>query len=252
MQSYSHHENSANWNMEGEENLAFSPQPRPQGAPGGAEAGNGSGICHQSIVGPYFSITDNHNHGLDGSSTYGYVSNTFSPSQFAGITYDIANPTTYQPQFVQDAFANPGTSSINVDSMELSGAIDNQIAFHQPYPQVDFNQAQAFELQPAAPYTNLQFDYNGVPLFALQSTAPQADLLDINTQPIIPICTHCYMIFSRDADRARHEQSVHSPATFICPVTTCPKHTGRPYSRQDKLTEHLWKKHANLGYTKRT
>ncbi|CAG8977382.1 hypothetical protein HYALB_00007012 [Hymenoscyphus albidus] len=224
MQSYSHHENSANWNMEGEEIHAFRPQPRPEGVPGGAGAG--------------------------------YVSEnfcpTFCPPQFTEDNYNVTNPTTYGPESNQDAFAGLNTTSMNMGPLELSGTIDNQLAVQQPFFQCDFNHVPTFDLQPTATYTNLQFDYNGVPPFALQLIASQADLLDIITQPIIPICTHCYMAFSRDADRARHERSVHSPATFICPVTTCPKHRGRPYSRQDKLTEHLWKKHANLGYTKRT
>jgi hypothetical protein len=32
----------------------------------------------------------------------------------------------------------------------------------------------------------------------------------------------------------------------------CNKSEGVGYTRKDKLTEHLWKKHGNLGYVKRT
>jgi transposase-like protein len=68
-------------------------------------------------------------------------------------------------------------------------------------------------------------------------------------------CSHlgCLLTFKRDADRARHEASVHG-INFIrhfCHVQGCPKSNGAGYKRKDKLTEHFWKKHADLGFVKR-
>jgi hypothetical protein len=37
----------------------------------------------------------------------------------------------------------------------------------------------------------------------------------------------------------------------FCHVQGCPKSNGAGYKRKDKLTEHLWKKHADLGFVKR-
>jgi len=67
-------------------------------------------------------------------------------------------------------------------------------------------------------------------------------------------CNYCQKTFKRDADRIRHENSKHLniAGAHICQVTGCPKSQGRGYTRSDKLTEHMWKKHGNLGYTKRT
>lgn len=67
-------------------------------------------------------------------------------------------------------------------------------------------------------------------------------------------CTHltCTKTFKRDADRIRHESSLHTAnlGFHLCPVVGCVKSQGAGYCRADKVTEHLWKKHADLGYTK--
>lgn len=65
-------------------------------------------------------------------------------------------------------------------------------------------------------------------------------------------CTYCMQTFARDQDRIRHEDSKHlNPGAHVCPIVGCPKNLGQGFSRADKLTEHMWKKHAALGYTKR-
>jgi hypothetical protein len=70
---------------------------------------------------------------------------------------------------------------------------------------------------------------------------------------IIP-CNYptCTKTFKRDTYRIRHEQSIHfkNPGLHLCPVAGCAKCHGRGYSRPDKVMEHLWKKYANLGFTK--
>ena len=64
-----------------------------------------------------------------------------------------------------------------------------------------------------------------------------------------PPCTKC---FRRNSDRVRHENSVHlnNQGAHLCPIAGCDKSQGDGYSRADKVTEHLWKKHADLGYVK--
>jgi hypothetical protein len=73
------------------------------------------------------------------------------------------------------------------------------------------------------------------------------------TQTIPCTLPWCTMAFKRKHERDRHAASVHgiNHRVYLCHVNGCPKNRGTPFSRQDKLTEHMWKKHANLGYTKR-
>jgi hypothetical protein len=62
----------------------------------------------------------------------------------------------------------------------------------------------------------------------------------------------CSKSFKRDYERTRH-QNTHSDrqGLHLCPVPGCPKSYGGGFSRADKVTGHLWQKHADLGYTKR-
>jgi hypothetical protein len=68
-------------------------------------------------------------------------------------------------------------------------------------------------------------------------------------------CTqpNCIKHFKRNHERVRHERSVHGIGQILyrCPILGCPRSQGGSYSRADKLTEHMWMKHADLGYTKR-
>ena len=65
-------------------------------------------------------------------------------------------------------------------------------------------------------------------------------------------CGQCNQAFKRDGDRSRHERSIHRAnyGLFVCPITGCPRSQGVGYSRADKVTAHLWKKHGDLGYVK--
>jgi hypothetical protein len=62
----------------------------------------------------------------------------------------------------------------------------------------------------------------------------------------------CNLTFSRHSDQIRHRDTVHqaSQTVRLCPVAGCTKSRGRGYSRDDKITEHLWRKHPELGYKK--
>jgi uncharacterized Zn-finger protein len=61
---------------------------------------------------------------------------------------------------------------------------------------------------------------------------------------------NCISTFSRLADLNRHVKSVHLGVSrgqgHLCPIIGCDK----SYSRSDKVTEHLWKRHSDLGYRK--
>jgi len=95
---------------------------------------------------------------------------------------------------------------------------------------------------------NAAAPYNG------QASNPTYAPTAVHQWPAVILCNYptCAQTFKRDADRSRHELSVHfkSPGLHLCPIAGCPKSYGKGYSRPDKVTEHLWKKHANLGFTK--
>jgi hypothetical protein len=90
------------------------------------------------------------------------------------------------------------------------------------------------------------------PLVAAMAAGP--GVLAANTRIPCSILG-CPVAFSRDSDRIRHEASAHglnqALRLHLCPILTCPKSQGAGYTRKDKLTEHMWKKHGDLGYVKR-
>lgn len=66
-------------------------------------------------------------------------------------------------------------------------------------------------------------------------------------------CQHgCNKVFGRSADRDRHDSTIHgiNRGTHLCNIAGCIKSQDGGYSRADKLKEHMWKKHADLGYVK--
>ncbi|KAE9380385.1 hypothetical protein N431DRAFT_540013 [Stipitochalara longipes BDJ] len=65
---------------------------------------------------------------------------------------------------------------------------------------------------------------------------------------------NCHHSFRRKSDLTRHRKTVHgvNHVKYFCHIPGCPKSRGhgQGYSRDDKLTEHLWKKDGSLGFTK--
>ena len=66
------------------------------------------------------------------------------------------------------------------------------------------------------------------------------------------LCPYCMVTFRYSRDQIRHAATAHGIKRGLhrCNVVGCPKSQGTGYSRADKLTEHMWKKHGDLGYRK--
>lgn len=97
--------------------------------------------------------------------------------------------------------------------------------------------------------------WNNVPALATTTPALPAAVPFPVAQaqlPIVCLQPGCLLTFARDSDRTRHETTIHgiNRGLHLCPIPGCPRSQGRSYSRPDKVKEHLWKKHADLGYTK--
>jgi hypothetical protein len=120
---------------------------------------------------------------------------------------------------------------------------------HLPSGSSDFEVAQA-PLSVPHPDTNLP-QAPPPPLPLPSGLSPGSVRLPAN--PGIA-CSHttCSKTFTRDADRIRHENQVHrnQPGLHVCPIIGCSKSQGKGYSRADKVVEHLWKKHGDLGFVK--
>jgi hypothetical protein len=101
------------------------------------------------------------------------------------------------------------------------------------------------------PSSSLGDSNQAFPMFRMQNSPVPPAAQD----PIQCVVIGCRATFKRTPDRLRHEAAVHGInlllQLYLCPVNGCSKSQGSGYTRKDKLTEHLWKKHGNLGYTKR-
>ncbi|KAG4416536.1 hypothetical protein IFR04_010330 [Cadophora malorum] len=152
------------------------------------------------------------------------VNKDVSPLVNPGLGTDFANDVP------EDAWIAPtmGISSV---------ALNDAGCYFQALP------IQGFLQQPASP------------LGAIMPVVPAPDFAAPPTQgPFACTQLNCFSTFIPDKDRARHESSVHGigPPLYLCQVPGCIKSIGAGYTRKDKLTEHMWKKHGNLGHVKRT
>ncbi|KAH6680898.1 hypothetical protein B0J14DRAFT_558233 [Halenospora varia] len=65
-------------------------------------------------------------------------------------------------------------------------------------------------------------------------------------------CTLCPKTYKLDKDCKRHEKKHRLAVTpILCQIPGCAKGQGIGYTRKDKLTEHMWKAHRDVGFTKR-
>lgn len=61
----------------------------------------------------------------------------------------------------------------------------------------------------------------------------------------------CPFAVGRKSEVERHYRNAHCGRySYTCDVYGCENNKGRGYSRIDKLREHQWKRHANLGFRK--
>jgi hypothetical protein len=172
--------------------------------------------------------------------------NVVSPGSFSG-TQDVFNISTFG---VQEKMMPMDNDAKGVDGMTVfhgypMQSLDNHFDFGG-LP------AQSSPLDCAA---SASLNPNQWPLE--DQNNPASDFMGNLKPHDIPIPCHqfgCFATFKRDPDRIRHEAAVHgiNKATYLCHVVGCNKSQGVGYTRKDKLTEHLWKKHGNLGFVKRT
>jgi len=120
--------------------------------------------------------------------------------------------------------------------------------------------SESYMIQAPFPYPSFPDDMNGMmPGLPADMISPATDMSAFASPTMASApnsrisCTICTSTFKRDADRIRHENSVHNNGyrAHLCPVIGCAKSQGRGFSRADKVTEHCWKQHGNLGYSKR-
>jgi hypothetical protein len=181
--------------------------------------------------------------------------NIVPPGCFSG-TQDVFNVSEFG---AQEQMIPMGNDAGDIDGMTVCHGYPMQ----NPENEFDFGGllAQSIPLDYAA---SDSLNPNQWPLgdqFHGQNN-PASDFTgNLNPQPLldsdIPIPCHqfgCFATFKRDPDRIRHEAAVHgiNKATYLYHVVGCNKSQGVGYTRKDKLTEHLWQKHGNLGYVKRT
>ncbi|PMD18657.1 hypothetical protein NA56DRAFT_242173 [Hyaloscypha hepaticicola] len=130
------------------------------------------------------------------------------------------------------------------------GKIGHELSFPEQSPEATSMQGQpdGSNVWDSSGLANAAAPYNG------QASNPPYAANAVPQWPDVFLCHYptCRQTFKRDTDRSRHEQSVHfnNPGLHLCPIAGCPKSYGKGYSRPDKVTEHLWRKHANLGFTK--
>jgi hypothetical protein len=161
------------------------------------------------------------------------------------LGWDIS-PHVFEPTIMNGGLW-PSTEGSQFADLETIG---HELSYPMQTPEATFMQGQPdgydvwddSGLATASPSTHGPFSAPGF----VPNVVPQSP-------GVIP-CNFptCPKTFKRDSDRTRHEQAVHLklPGFHLCPIAGCQKSCGKGYSRPDKVTEHLWKKHANLGFTK--
>ncbi|RDW69222.1 hypothetical protein BP6252_08242 [Coleophoma cylindrospora] len=137
-----------------------------------------------------------------------------------------------------------------VPSLNTAGPAQQQVFDNYIYP---IAQPVVPTFNTAAPAQQQVFDnyiypiaQPVVPTFSAAAPAQQ-QLISCSIFP-------CTKTFTRDADRIRHETtaSIHNRnRDHLCAIPGCRKGQDGGFSRADKLKEHMWKKHADLGYAKK-
>jgi hypothetical protein len=161
---------------------------------------------------------------------------------------DLDHPTHVSPS----AFMNGQQQLYSPDGVQSAngGILGHELSSPMQTHQATFMQGQPNETNVwnETGFANTSFLDKGQASAAVsRPTSP------IQLAAIIP-CNYptSNKMFTRGAYRTRHEQSVHfkNSGLHLCHISGCQKHYGKGYSRPDKVTKHLCKKHVNLGFTK--
>ena len=183
---------------------------------------------------------------------HGPASNSpvYANQAFTDATFTVPNvtgPIFYDPTDSSVAFSGPGQTF-------------SPPAFPGPGPASIFSD-QNLSMSQYAAYQDTQLPVPNAysspiphgPVVAATPAQTMQPALPITQQSLQCMQPNCDAVFTRDADRIRHERARHGAnhGLHLCPIPGCPKAQGRGYSRADKVTEHLWKKHGNLGFVKR-
>jgi hypothetical protein len=217
-----------------------------------------------SLASPFVPFGSNWPHGNTNSLPTGYVN--------PGILCDSGSYESFIGDDFQSSIQTDNLISSNVNINEHTGYAVPDALIGTGLPGVEYpplSNGSVFPFQEPYPLDDFMDSHSGSTFF----TPPFND--DMNVQyasqeaithqqmALIPppnltagyACTYpnCFRVFRRDADRLRHATTAHNAnnvGVHLCPVVGCVKSQGAGYSRADKVKEHLWKKHANLGYVK--
>lgn len=162
------------------------------------------------------------------------------------------NPQTSNPECFVDGTLSKGQIQIELD--QNNSSMVNYAYGESSWDPNGFNAQPSFMSQSTATFPA---PVNNIPTSGLNnlSSFTQATTTYIapaNT-PAQAVGVHrcsvngCNKRFNRNGCRRRHEETHRNTRVLhVCTITGC---TAR-YKRADKLTEHMWKKHADLGYVK--
>ncbi|KAE9366653.1 hypothetical protein N431DRAFT_562023 [Stipitochalara longipes BDJ] len=167
------------------------------------------------------------------------------------------NSTAIHPEYATPHVGDSMSLLLNVDVHNMKESIHTRIgnALRDMSSQSVSNHADMVDnledmlVSQLDPYTQGQATVSSV---STVTTNTNHSTPSAATNPQNLNCHYCMVSFKRSSDRIRHERTIHA-ATYgvnLCPVIGCPRSQGAGYSRADKVTEHLWKKHGNLGYVK--
>ncbi|KAL2073903.1 hypothetical protein VTL71DRAFT_11229 [Oculimacula yallundae] len=170
---------------------------------------------------------DEHLEPVVGYSSQGFQQMSMYGAPFLAYDGDIG--------LVIDDYGSQGLQDMNVNGVNFCGSFE-------PFEGI-LSEQVSFTLQELGPAGLIS-----------GNIVPFNTILPVQVLQIICTQAHCNETFTRDSDRIRHESGVHgiNRLLHLCQVPGCVKGHGAGYTRKDKLTEHMWKKHAALGYVKRS
>ena len=173
------------------------------------------------------------------------------------LSLDVGHAAYEKLMSEQNVFQDPASglgSSFSDPSIAPNFSMTSDPLFQPTHGAFDLVERQGLPVQqmPEWEYQGQVQLAQGQPPISIQPTQQQQ--LTLASQPFLCAFGDCAQSFRRKADLARHRKSVHgvNHVKYFCHIPGCPKSQGhgQGYSRDDKLTEHLWKQHRNLGFTK--